>query len=76
MKSTLRALAVVALGLSGVAAAQVKWDLPAAYPAGNFHSENLAAFAVDVDRATGGKLKIAVHPGASLFKAQIGRAHV
>jgi TRAP-type transport system periplasmic protein len=54
---------------------QTKWDLPAAYPAGNFHSVNLQAFADDVDKATGGKLKITVHPNASLFKApEIKRA--
>ena len=57
------------------AAAQTKWNLPAAYPADNPHSENLVAFAKDVEAATGGKLQIAVHPGASLFKApEIKRA--
>ena len=57
------------------AAAQTKWDLPAAYPANNFHTENLVAFASDVDKATNGKLKITVHPNASLFKAnEIKRA--
>jgi TRAP-type C4-dicarboxylate transport system substrate-binding protein len=55
--------------------AQTKWDLPAAYPATNFHSVNLNQFAADVDKASGGKLKITVHPGASLFKApEIKRA--
>jgi TRAP-type C4-dicarboxylate transport system substrate-binding protein len=55
--------------------AQTKWDLPAAYPATNFHTENLNAFAADVDKASGGKLKITVHPNASLFKAnEIKRA--
>jgi len=53
-----------------VAIAQTKWDLPAAYPASNFHTENLVQFANDVDKATGGKLKITVHANASLFKAQ------
>src|SRR6478752_7792296 len=51
------------------AMAQTKWDLPAAYPADNPHSENLSMFAKDVGAATGGKLTITVHPGASLFKA-------
>ena len=65
------ALAAATLG----AAAQTKWDLPAAYAATNFHSINLADFAADVDKATAGKLKITVHPGASLFKApEIKRA--
>jgi TRAP-type C4-dicarboxylate transport system substrate-binding protein len=55
--------------------AQTKWDLPAAYPASNFHSENLVQFANDVDKATGGKLKITVHSNASLYKApEIKRA--
>jgi TRAP-type C4-dicarboxylate transport system substrate-binding protein len=55
--------------------AQTKWDLPAAYPASNFHTENLTQFAADVDKATGGKLKITVHANASLFKApEIKRA--
>jgi len=63
------------LALSGSAYAQTKWDLPAAYPATNFHSVNLAQFAADVDKASGGKLKITVHANASLFKApEIKRA--
>jgi len=74
----LRVLALVAAaGLAAAlpAAAQTKWDLPAAYPANNFHTENLQQFANDVDKASGGKLKIQVHPNASLFKApEIKRA--
>ena len=66
--------AALALALAAPANAQ-KWNLPAAYPADNPHSENLAAFAKDVAEATGGKLQITVHPGASLFKApEIKRA--
>ena len=68
-------MATTALALSLPALAQTKWDLPAAYPATNFHSVNLTTFASDVDKASGGKLKITVHPGASLFKApEIKRA--
>ena len=68
-------LAAAALAIGTAAQAQTKWDLPAAYPAGNFHSVNLQQFADDVDKASGGKLKITVHPGASLFKApEIKRA--
>ena len=60
---------------TGSAFAQTKWDLPAAYAAGNFHTENLTQFASDVDKATGGKLKITIHANASLFKAnEIKRA--
>lgn len=69
------ALGLAATCLAGSALAQTKWDLPAAYPANNFHTENLAQFAADVDKATAGKLKITVHANASLFKApEIKRA--
>lgn len=69
------ALGVSALAFAVPAAAQTKWNLPAAYPADNPHSENLVLFAKDVEAATGGKLAITVHPGASLFKApEIKRA--
>jgi TRAP-type transport system periplasmic protein len=69
------ALAAAALALAGSASAQTKWDLPAAYPASNFHSENLEQFARDVEKASNGKLKIQVHANASLFKApEIKRA--
>ncbi|MEZ5661906.1 MAG: TRAP transporter substrate-binding protein [Burkholderiaceae bacterium] len=68
-------LAATAVALSLPALAQTKWDLPAAYPATNFHSVNLNQFASDVAKASGGKLAITVHPGASLFKApEIKRA--
>ena len=49
--------------------------MPTAYPATNFHTENIQRFAGDVDKATAGKLKITVHANASLFKApEIKRA--
>ena len=77
MKRAMLALLGLAAGLAlgGPAAAQTKWNLPAAYPANNFHSENLVDFAKDVAAATGNKLEITVHAGASLFKApEIKRA--
>ena len=73
-------LSLAALGLAsclaaGLVQAQAKWDLASAYPANNFHSENLMQFASDVEKATAGKLKITVHSNASLFKAtEIKRA--
>ena len=67
--------AAAALAVSSLVQAQVKWDLPSAYPPSNFHTENLTQFAADVDKATGGKFKITVHSNASLFKApEIKRA--
>jgi TRAP-type C4-dicarboxylate transport system substrate-binding protein len=69
------AVSLLATSLASGAFAQAKWDLPAAYPASNFHTENLVQFANDVDKASGGKLKIQVHANASLFKAnEIKRA--
>ncbi|MDP3356539.1 MAG: C4-dicarboxylate ABC transporter substrate-binding protein, partial [Polaromonas sp.] len=68
MKFKLALIAAV-LSVGTAAFAQTKWDLPAAYPATNFHSENLVQFANDIDKASGGKLKITVHANASLFKA-------
>jgi len=71
------AACALALGvlLAFPAAAQTKWDMPTAYPANNFHTENIQQFANDVDKATDGKLKITVHANASLFKApEIKRA--
>ncbi len=72
---------LAAAALAGTAAfapgafAQARWDLPAGYPASNFHTETLTQFAADVDKASGGKLKITVHANGSLFKApEIKRA--
>jgi len=62
--------AAAALCIAAPAAAQTKWDLPAGYPAGNPHTQNLTQFAADIAKATGGKLTITVHPNGSLFKAQ------
>jgi TRAP-type C4-dicarboxylate transport system substrate-binding protein len=71
----LAAILVLGLALALPASAQTKWDLPTAYPANNFHTENLQQFVNDVDNATNGKLKIQLHPNASLFKApEIKRA--
>jgi TRAP-type C4-dicarboxylate transport system substrate-binding protein len=67
-KLLLAALAAAALTASP-AMAQTKWNLPAAYPPNNPHTENLMLFAKDVAAATGDKLQITVHPSASLFKA-------
>lgn len=58
----------LAAGLATSAAAQTKWDMPTPYPDGNFHTRNVALFAADVDKATGGSLKINVHSAGSLIK--------
>lgn len=68
-RALLAAAFAVATFAATPASAQVKWNLPGAYPADNPHSENLVLFAKDVATATGDKLQITVHPAASLFKA-------
>jgi len=59
---------VCALIMSASAALAEKWDMPLAYSATSYHSENAAAFAQRVTEATGGELEIATHPAGSLFK--------
>jgi TRAP-type transport system periplasmic protein len=69
------AFALAAAAFCTAAAAQTKWDMPTPYATTNFHTENVVQFAADVEKATGGKLKITVHSNASLFKApEIKRA--
>ena len=74
------ALAWVVLNLASAASAQTQtqqtqWDLATNYPAGAFHTRNIVQFAADVDKATGGSLKIGVHPGGTMIKhAEIKRA--
>lgn len=70
------AIAFAALALSGLpAAAQVRWNLPTAYPADNYHTENIARFGKEAAEASGGKLAVTVHANAVLFKApEIKRA--
>ncbi len=62
------AIAALTLSASITLAADVKWDMPMAYSASNYHSENGAQFAKEVTEASGGKLEIVSHPGGSLFK--------
>ncbi len=66
---------VLAGAMATAAQAQTKWDMPTPYPDGNFHTRNVIQFAADVDKATKGSLKIAVHSAGSLIKhTEIKRA--
>jgi TRAP-type C4-dicarboxylate transport system substrate-binding protein len=67
MKRILTLVAAAALASTASAAMAAKWDMPMAYPASNFHSENGVAFAKCVADGTGGKLDVVVHAGGSLF---------
>lgn len=68
MRMMMTAAAVLMVASAGTAAAQTKWNMPTAYPDSNYHTQNARWFAEEVKKATGGKLEIVVHSGASLFK--------
>jgi TRAP-type transport system periplasmic protein len=69
------AVFAASLVLSAAATAQTKWDLPSGYGPNTFQVQNLQWFADEVDKASAGKLKITLHPNASLFKVnEIKRA--
>ena len=68
-RTLLSIAAATALGaLCSTAVAGEKWDMPLAYSATNYHSENAAAFAKAVTEKTKGELEIVTHPSGSLFK--------
>ena len=58
--------ALVAATLTAPARAATEWDLPLAWPDGNFHVENVKTFAKVVSQVTGGEVVINVHAGGSL----------
>ena len=74
---TMKTVAALALTTAMVAAPVFAedWDMPMAYSATNFHSENGVKFAECVGKGTNGEINITVHPSGSLFKgADIKRA--
>jgi TRAP-type transport system periplasmic protein len=74
MTRRLMLTATLAIAVSATQA-QTKWDLPSGYGPNTFQVQNLQWFADETDKATAGKLKFTLHPGASLFKAnEIKRA--
>lgn len=71
------------LALSMSAQAAENWDMPLAYPADNYHTQNAQTFADAVRECSGGELDITLHPGGSLFKGseikravQVGEAQI
>jgi TRAP-type transport system periplasmic protein len=62
------ALTATAQVLSFTAHAQTKWDMPTAYPDGEFHTVNIKQFIADVKKATGSQIDINLHPNQSLIK--------
>lgn len=69
------AMATAMTSVATTAAMAEKWDMPLAYSATNFHSENAAKFGECVTAGTSGEIEIQTHPSGSLFKgADIKRA--
>ena len=66
MTALLGATALTALAALPASAGE-KWDMPLAYAATNFHSDNAAQFASCVGAATSGNLEVVTHPSGSLF---------
>lgn len=80
--TTLLASSVALCGLAAAASAE-SWDMPMAYPANNYHTENAQIFVDAVKECTGGELEITIHAGGSLFKGneikravQVGEAQI
>lgn len=70
------ALAISLMLMTAPAFAQIEWTLPSAYPADNFHTRNLQAFAMDLAEATGRKLSIKIYPNASLLPISVIKSAV
>ncbi len=73
MRTLTGLLTATALAAAALPAMAEKWDMPLAYSATNFHSENAAKFGECVTAGT--DIEIVTHPSGSLFKgADIKRA--
>ncbi|MFC6521961.1 TRAP transporter substrate-binding protein DctP [Undibacterium arcticum] len=64
-------MAAVLLVLMRGASAQTPWNLASSFPDNSFQTENLRFFAAEVDKATQGKVKLAVHSHGALFNGYI-----
>ena len=56
-----------ALAMPGIARAQTRWVMAAAYPDGNYHTRNIRQFLAESEQASGGKLAVQLHSNASLL---------
>ncbi len=57
---------IAALTLATTPALADNWDLPMAWPEGNFITQSAGVFAEEVKAATDGRVDITIHPGGSL----------
>ena len=69
MRHFRKTLGLAALALSALAlpaAAETNWDMAMVWPPGNMHVVSAETFSKRVEEATGGSVKITVHPSGSL----------
>lgn len=64
----MKRIVLIALAALSSAHAQTTWNLATGYSANSFHTENILQMAQDVEKATSGALRIAVHPAGTLHK--------
>lgn len=70
IKDKLALLTIGAALLFSSAAVAQTWNMATPWSDGVFHTKNIRAFIEDVDNTTDGKLKIELHPGASLVRME------
>lgn len=61
------ALAPLAGREAAAQAAATRWQMATPYPDGNFHTRNIRAFIEEIQQASGGRLAVQLHSGASLL---------
>ncbi len=60
-------LATLALAPNRAAAQPTRWIMASAYAEGAYHTRNIRAFLEDIERTTGGRLTVQLHPTATLL---------
>jgi TRAP-type C4-dicarboxylate transport system substrate-binding protein len=54
-------------GRGASAQAAIRWQMATPYPDGNFHTRNIRTFIEEIQAASGGRLSVQLHSGASLL---------
>jgi len=67
LAATAAAAALPLLGRGAAAQAANRWQMATAYPDGNFHTRNIRTFIEELQAASGGRLAVQLHSGASLL---------
>lgn len=67
LAATGAAAALPLLGRGAAAQAANRWQMATAYPDGNFHTRNIRTFIEELQAASGGRLAVQLHSGASLL---------